>query len=222
MSTTLNTPFEKQFDHSQALFDVALEAFVSAGYEKASLNAILEAAGMSKGQFYYHFKNKEDLYLALIEILIERKKAFLLEVMRPEDYQGDIFDILKAQLGYSMQFARQHPQINRFAESFVKEQGNPIYKKALATYNFEQNKGLNNLIEAAYQRGELRTDLSLEFIRKLVTYLFTHFAELLDFYAVEEVEENMHYLIAFLRSGLVRQPQADTTGHEGAIHDNQI
>lgn len=222
MQTILSTPFEKQFDHSRALFEAALEAFISNGYEQASLNAILEAAGMSKGQFYYHFENKEDLYLELIGILIERKKGFLAEVMHPEDFQGDIFTLLETQIHYSMSFARKHPQINRFAESFVKEQGSPIYKKALATYNFDENEGINTLIEAAYQRGEFREDLPLAFIRKMVTYLFTHFAELLDLYSVEAVEENMHYLIEFMRSGLARQPRAELSTQPGASHDDSV
>jgi AcrR family transcriptional regulator len=69
--------FEKDFEHSQELFDYALEEFSMLGYEQASINAILEKAGMSKGQFYYHFKSKEDLYLALIDEVITRKKAFM-------------------------------------------------------------------------------------------------------------------------------------------------
>lgn len=222
MQSTLYKPFESQFDHSQALFEAALEAFISNGYEQSSLNAILEAAGMSKGQFYYHFKNKEDLYLALIGILIARKKAFLAKVMRSEDFQGDIFAILKAQIRYSMLFARQHPQINRFAESFVKERGNPIYKKALANYNFEDNESINALIESAHQRGEFREDLPLAFIRKMVTHLFTHFAELLDLYSVDAVEQNMHNLIEFMRSGLARQPGPDLSAQPGESHDDQV
>jgi TetR/AcrR family transcriptional regulator len=222
MQTTLSTPFEKQFDHSHALFEAALETFISDGYEQASLNAILEDAEMSKGQFYYHFENKEGLYLALIGVLIERKRAFLAEVMSPEDFEGDIFTILNAQIRHSMAFARQHPQINRFAESFVKEQGSPIYKGALATYNFDENEGINALIEAAYQGGEFREDLPLAFIRKMVTHLFTHFAELLDLYSVKAVEHNLHYLIEFMRSGLARQPRAELSAQPGASHDDQI
>jgi AcrR family transcriptional regulator len=222
MKTTVHSPFEKQFEHSQALFVAALEEFISAGYEQASLNAILDAARMSKGQFYYHFKNKEDLYLALIEIMIDKKKEFLTKVMQPEDLQGDIFSIFKVQIRYSMLFAREHPEINRFAESFVKERGNPIYTKAIKVYNFEENKVINKLVEAAYQRGEFREDLPNSFIHKIIAFLFTHFAELLDFYAVEAVEENMQYLIELMKSGLERQPHQLEPNKPGKSHDDDI
>lgn len=42
--------------------DVALDEFASEGFAAASINRILEAAGMSKGSLYYYFDGKEDLY----------------------------------------------------------------------------------------------------------------------------------------------------------------
>lgn len=195
-------PFARGFEHSAALFDAAVEEFVARGYKQASINAILAAAGMSKGQFYYHYGSKEALYFALIDILIFQKQAFLRAVMRPEDFAGDIFDIFQAQIGYSMAFARTQPVINRFSESFLRERGNPIYKIAMARYNFEENAGINDLIEAAYRRGEFRDDLPLPFIKKTIGFLFTHVAELAELDRVDDAEAELRYLIEFMRSGL--------------------
>ena len=49
------------------LLDPAEAEFVAHGFERASLNRILAAAGMSKGQAYYYFADKADLYRAVIE-----------------------------------------------------------------------------------------------------------------------------------------------------------
>lgn len=49
------------------LLDAAARIFVRDGYEAAQLDAIAAAAGRSKGAVYTHFKNKEDLFLALFE-----------------------------------------------------------------------------------------------------------------------------------------------------------
>jgi TetR/AcrR family transcriptional regulator len=195
-------PFARDFEHGAALFDAAVAEFVARGYEQASINSILAAAGMSKGQFYYHFGSKEALYFALIDILIAQKQAFLRAVMRPEDLAGDIFDIFQAQIGYSMAFAREHPVINRFSESFLRERGNAIYKAAMARYNFEENAGINDLIDAAHRRGEFRDDLPLPFIKKTIGYLFTHVAELAGLDRVDDAEADLRHLIEFMRSGL--------------------
>ncbi|NOK64130.1 MAG: TetR/AcrR family transcriptional regulator [Chloroflexi bacterium AL-W] len=196
--------FEKAFDHSEELFQVALEEFIVQGYELASINSILKAAQMSKGQFYYHFKNKEALYLALIDILIAKKRTFLAEVMQPDDFEQDLFLIFKTQIRYSMAFAREYPAINRFAESFIREKGTPIYDKAMATYNFEDDELIMRLIEQAFQKGEFREDLPLPFIKKTIGYLFTHVAEFADLHHVDEFEDTLQHLITFMKTGLAK------------------
>lgn len=44
----------------------ATEAFAAHGYEGASLNALIEQAGISKGAFYYYFEDKADLFVTTL------------------------------------------------------------------------------------------------------------------------------------------------------------
>lgn len=199
--------FSRQFDHSEQLFEAALAEFTAVGYEPASINTILKNAGMSKGQFYHHFGSKEGVYLALIEILIARKQAFLASVMQPEDLQQDIFSIFKTQIQYGIAFARDYPAINTFAQSFLKEKGTPIYEKAMARFNFDQDQALHHLIATAYQNGEFREELPLTFVQKTVTYLFNHVADLTEISSTDDAKEHLNYLVEFMRSGLGRQSQ---------------
>ena len=196
--------FDKSFEHREKLFDAAVDEFCAAGYDQASINTILKTAGMSKGQFYYHFGSKEGLYFALVDIMIAKKAEFLQKVMTPADFQQDLFGIFATQLRQGMLFAREFPAINRFAESFVRERGNEIYAKAMAKYNFENNDQMSQLIERAYHNGDFRDDLPLPFIKKTIGYLFTHVAELADLNNADEFEENLHYLITFMKGGLAK------------------
>lgn len=200
-------PFERPFEHDQALFDAAVAEFVAQGYDNASINAILAAAGMSKGQFYYHFGSKEALYFALIEVMIGRKQAFLAARLRPEDLQQHLFDLFHTMMAHSMAFAAAEPAVNAFAESFLRERGKPIYDEALQRYDFRENEGIGRLVELAYRRGELRGDLPLPFVRNLVGYLVTHFADLTASGDLAASEANMHYLIEFMRDGLTATPE---------------
>lgn len=43
------------------ILDVSLRLFESKGYEKTSIQDIVERLGMSKGAIYHHFKNKEEI-----------------------------------------------------------------------------------------------------------------------------------------------------------------
>ena len=47
------------------LIDCAQALFLRNGYEKTTINDVIEATGLSKGAFYHHFRAKEDLLEAL-------------------------------------------------------------------------------------------------------------------------------------------------------------
>jgi TetR/AcrR family transcriptional repressor of mexJK operon len=55
----------------QAILDAATRAFITHGYSGASMEAIAEAAPVSKPTLYNHFKSKQDLFAAVIECRCE-------------------------------------------------------------------------------------------------------------------------------------------------------
>jgi AcrR family transcriptional regulator len=50
-----------------ALLRAARRAFAKVGYERASLDAIATAAGMTKGSIYHHYSDKRELFRAVFE-----------------------------------------------------------------------------------------------------------------------------------------------------------
>jgi AcrR family transcriptional regulator len=58
------------------ILDAALDIFSSKGYHDTRLDEIVDQASVSKGSIYFHFPNKEQLFLALVDQfadLIERR-----------------------------------------------------------------------------------------------------------------------------------------------------
>jgi AcrR family transcriptional regulator len=49
----------------ERILDIALELFVSQGYDKTSLRDIAERLGTTKAALYYHFERKQDILLEL-------------------------------------------------------------------------------------------------------------------------------------------------------------
>jgi len=49
------------------LIDVAQGLFLTRGYERTTINDVINATGLSKGAFYHHFRAKEDLLEAIAE-----------------------------------------------------------------------------------------------------------------------------------------------------------
>jgi AcrR family transcriptional regulator len=63
------------------LIEVATGLFAEHGYEGTSIEAVLTAAGVSRGALYHHFAGKEALFRAVLEALNERITAQLTEVI---------------------------------------------------------------------------------------------------------------------------------------------
>ena len=59
--------FEKMpEDKKEWLLEAAAKEFAANGYEKASMNRLLERAGISKGTAYYYFEDKADLIATVV------------------------------------------------------------------------------------------------------------------------------------------------------------
>ena len=59
-------------DTKTQILNVALDLFNRSGSGNVTTNQIAEAAGRSPGNLYYHFRNKEEIALRLLERLITR------------------------------------------------------------------------------------------------------------------------------------------------------
>lgn len=58
---------KKSKDTKEKIFNAAKEILQKEGYESLSIKNICEAAGVSNGSFYHHFKTKDDLLSYYIE-----------------------------------------------------------------------------------------------------------------------------------------------------------
>jgi AcrR family transcriptional regulator len=57
------------------LIEVATRLFAERGYEDTSIEAVLSAAGVSRGALYHHFAGKDALFEAVVESVEERITA---------------------------------------------------------------------------------------------------------------------------------------------------
>ncbi len=72
-------------DKRQAILDRSAELFSAHGYDRASMNKIAEACGVSKANLYHYYKDKEGLLFDVIRFHLEE----LLEVVEAADRPGE-------------------------------------------------------------------------------------------------------------------------------------
>ncbi len=66
------------------LLDVAAQEFAAHGFADASINRILERAGMSKGATYYYFEDKADLFATAVQYCSDQLHLIAYEVKAEE------------------------------------------------------------------------------------------------------------------------------------------
>ncbi len=80
-------PMSDQFDkfeslpeeRREAILGAAIETFGRSDYKGASTESIAAKAGISKGLLFFYFKNKKELYLYIVEHLIERVSKIVVD-----------------------------------------------------------------------------------------------------------------------------------------------
>ena len=63
------------------ILDTAERLFIEKGYDRASLQEIIDETGLSKGAIYHHFTSKEDIFYSVCD-RIGRRNAGELAVIR--------------------------------------------------------------------------------------------------------------------------------------------
>src|SRR5512134_2412985 len=75
----------------EVILDTSAKLFGQHGYKEVSIRDIAQACGMTNAALYYHFKNKEDLFLAMLQRDHEKTLASLREAAHgPGDLREDL------------------------------------------------------------------------------------------------------------------------------------
>ena len=93
-STFLNLAPEKQ----EKLLTAAAREFTERPYNEASINQIVQAAGIPRGSFYMYFRDKEDLFRYLIQESMDALLLAFEEILRRSG--GDVFAALPEMYDY--------------------------------------------------------------------------------------------------------------------------
>lgn len=199
---------EKTFQRKDLVMEAALDEFTTNDYEKASLNNIIKSAGISKGVFYYHFENKEVLYLSLLKTCLDAKWQYINEQTHThggEFNNMDIFEKFMYQAELGVGFAALYPKYHALSRMLTMEKDNPIYLTAIDYLGINSADIMASMIKEAIARHELNSAYDEAFITKVLSHLFLEFDQIFDkddYYNKDKVLENLKNYINFIKYGL--------------------
>lgn len=155
-------------DEQEKILRNAGEEFADNGYAQASLNAIIEKAGISKGSLYYYFENKEDLFATVLERavaeVVEHIGGFSIQELTEENFWEELERVVMEVAAYT----GRHPWYMRILRLFYRvRDSQPGAVRDSEMYQLAR-RVTDRVIERGQELGVIRTDASREFLVEMV------------------------------------------------------
>src|SRR5512136_2954009 len=146
-------PPVETFDITARIIEEATCLFVASGYRGISMREIAEAVGISKAGLYYHFRDKEDLFLAVLTANLERIEAIILAARQAEP-------TTRGQVGRMMQAIFDQPPDQRAIIRLASQEIGHVNPAARADfgrlYRAKFTERVEDMLRDGIRRGELR------------------------------------------------------------------
>jgi TetR/AcrR family transcriptional regulator len=202
-------------DKRQRILQACLEEFSAHGYENASTNRIVQAAGISKGLLFHYFGSKKQLFLYVLDETIRH----LMELMAQYtvDLSGDIFDQLGQYGMIKLRVGLEEPQMYRILYDVYLNLPAEIKEDLMARYGqilADQRKSFLLTMDASKLRDgvtvEMAANLIIDFLdgyyqRNIDTYKTKSPEEILD--SMDEMKTDIMGYLQIIRRGLYRDAE---------------
>jgi AcrR family transcriptional regulator len=149
----LNLESNKQ----QRIVDAAVDEFAGKGYARASMNVVVERAGISKGALFKYFQSKSGLFAFVYRMAFNQVKDYL-RAVRDENRDRPFFERLEKVVRAGTDFIRRHPGLARIYYHIRLTGDAPASRAILQELELESLNFIQSLVEEARERGELRRD----------------------------------------------------------------
>ncbi len=148
----------------------AQELFHKKGFQQTSVDEILRESGVTKSNFYYHFKSKEELGLQILDRRIKQYEAEVLSTtlenksMSPSVRIGKFYAKVKT-FHADMGCVKGCP----FGNLAIEMSGvNEKFRGSLSAFFIRWEKTIEDCISEGINNGEFRDDISPKIIAQLI------------------------------------------------------
>lgn len=147
----------------------AFELIYEKGYQTTSIDDILATTQVTKGAFYYHFKNKDEMGIAIINELMRPSltDSFLQPLQKEQDPLEGIYNLMHSLL---MQTDFLKVEYGCPASNFTQEMTpwNTDFSKALNEITQEWAKMMTNALKTGQGQGFVRKDANAKQVTSFI------------------------------------------------------
>jgi AcrR family transcriptional regulator len=146
-------------DRKERLFQTAADEFAEHGYDAASLNRIIEKAGIGKSSLYYYFDDKADLFTTVVEravaLLIKEIGGFDPATLTAENYWSELEGLCRR----ATELSASNSWYVRLGRLFYQLRGNRRERGATDRMFGIARGWVQIIVERGQELGVVRSDL---------------------------------------------------------------
>ncbi|MEC7519508.1 MAG: TetR/AcrR family transcriptional regulator [Myxococcota bacterium] len=144
----------------RAILAAATHEFAEHGFEGASFNRIIAAAGISKGAMYYYFADKADAYASVIEDVFDQLGEALSDLALPDDAEQFWTWLEEGSTRLNETFG-QDEELSKLSRGLYSSvSADPTYRRILA----RGREHVESILARGQALGAVRDDLPLELL----------------------------------------------------------
>jgi TetR/AcrR family transcriptional regulator, fatty acid metabolism regulator protein len=148
------------------ILDGATKLFARNGYYETHVEDILREVKIGKGTFYLYFKNKEDLFISILERFLDEWEKVVL-IITADQGPKDLGTYFREEIARSLLFFKQNeylcniylriaPGISEFSKQYIEK-----FEQRMLNY-------VSDEIQKGVQAGFFRRDLNVEITANII------------------------------------------------------
>jgi AcrR family transcriptional regulator len=161
------------------ILDAAYQLFVRDGYDATTVNALIEALGISKGAFYHHFESKDEVMQALARRMAEEMRAKVEPVLARPGLSS--VDKLNLMFSFGAKLKREHvPLVHAMAAFYYREENLRLRARIIAESTAVMGPLFARILDEGQRDGSFTVDDPVETARLLIhlgTFLHDAFGD---------------------------------------------
>lgn len=182
---------EKPTKKYETLIMTAYQQFALHGYEKTTIDDILKASGISKGLFYHHFANKNELFVSLYTQAAREITEKTLEIFAAENM--DLISFAKKYMRMQFSLSQKIPYLFTFLKRAEGEKIEEI-QEVMEDVLYQRHQWIWERLDWHCLRKELAKEQAIS----LVTWIAEGFTNELLEKGAHFTEENYEIFCIYL------------------------
>lgn len=189
---------------AEAMLEAAEDVMVANGYEQATMQQIAEQAGCAAGTIYLYFKNKQELFEAL---MVRHLGAMYAASEAKMAIVEDPLEKIRQSITSAVQYCQDHVGFLQVAFVAMPVRHRAIHDR-LDEIGFAEPRRFRRMVEGyfrqAQKQGRVRADISVEVLYDFVDAVVFSFMETLPGHSRRhDVQKQVEILWGLVTGGLM-------------------